>query len=341
MELDEILEIITAHKRSLEDFTSLADESLSPSSTQVSTTDGKPFQLMKLPFDIRRRIYELIYPNNQTLYLTLGSQAIRFPAPTNFRVDKAFLNLLRCCKQIKAEIYEVLYRTNKFALNPELPDLQYRSDGLQHACAGQLDGFWKTLAATRKTKREVPYHQSVGILVTDRERGQGSVSQSYLWYSHFCFLKYMSPATCAMVRELQIFLGDAEWPYQVYRHSTNLYHYPRVVVTSTPHFHGLIQSRRIAGRILRDWDLVPMSIQIKQRTRLREARHKIARDRAHQGITVWDNLGESSCGGFLLLEAGGEGFRYENLPENRRWFEEYVNHYVRGVPLKALSSSSK
>ncbi|KAL9577789.1 MAG: hypothetical protein Q9212_006140 [Teloschistes hypoglaucus] len=316
------------------------------SSTQISAADGKPFPLMKLPYDLRRRIYEVIYLTNSTIYLTMGSQAIRHPPPVNFRVEKAFLNFLRCCRKIKDEVYEVLYRTNKFVLNPLWPDLQFCSDAPYLPVDGKLQCFWDAMVSAYKDAkaqgRDVSpksgFLFSAGFLPTDKERGQGNATQKYQWYSRFCFLTYMSPATCAIVRELQIFLGDAEWILQQVPPSLfcspALPHFPRVVVTSIPLFHGSISSRRVFGRIRREWQSIPLSIQAEQRSRLREARQRIARERAGEGITVWDNLGQSSCGGFLM-EAGPDRFIYENLPENRRWLEGYVHHHLEGRPVRA------
>ncbi|KAI4197330.1 MAG: hypothetical protein LQ350_005999 [Teloschistes chrysophthalmus] len=315
-----------------------------PTKSWNSPKTTKCFQLMKLPFDLRRSIYEVMYPTNSTLYLTMGSQAIRYPKPIAFRVDKGFVNLLGCCKTIQTEIYQVLYGTNKFVLNPELPDLQFSSQAPHHPKVRQLECYWKKFESTMKAGGGETVYRAVGILPPDQERGEAS--KSYLWYSRDCFLKFMSPATCAMTRELQIFLGDAEWPYQLvwpYIVPEN-YHYPlsffsRVVVTSIPLLNHSGPGGTAVGQIAKTCRLqIIMWHQQRQRSLLREARRRIARARTGRGVTVWDNLGESSCGGFIL-EVGIGGFSYQNLPENRRWFMDYVHYVVQGHPIRALPAT--
>ncbi|KAL8639518.1 MAG: hypothetical protein Q9228_003456 [Teloschistes exilis] len=305
--------------------------------------ERKCFRLMDLPYDVRRRLYDIMYPTHSTVYLTTGSQAIRYPPPVDFRVNKGFLNLLRCCKTIKTEIYQVLYGTNKFVLNPELPDLKFSKKAPHLPKAEQLERYWKKLESSMKAGGNPAIYRAMGILPPDQERGEAT--KCYLWYSRECFLKRMSPATCAITRELQIFIGDAEcsiqqvWPRLV----PEQYHYPlcffsRLVVASIPLLHCPLRPCRVAGQVQRICARIPMlSHQLRQRNLLREVRRWIARARVGRGVTVWDNLGESSCGGFNL-EVGIEGFSYENLPENMRWLTEYVHHHVEGHPVRALPS---
>ncbi|KAL8689440.1 MAG: hypothetical protein Q9218_004889 [Villophora microphyllina] len=304
----------------------------------TSATDGEPFQLMKLPYDLRRRIYEVIFPTNKTLYITMGTHTIRYPPPINFRIGKGHLNLIRCSKAIKDETYSVLYSTNKFAINPELPDMMFSRERPHTLRDGQLECYRNEQLRDLLAKQAVADKQAAGIVPTDGELYRASVPQVYDWYSYLCFFGIMSPTTCAKVRELQIFIGDTQCLYQQLTNIRfrTIRHFPRVVVTSIPLFHGLAQRRRINGQLCTVCPPAPLEDQVRQRRQLRELRWRIAHARAGGGgVTVWDNLGESSCGGFFL-EEGLEGFVYEHLPDNARWFWWYKSYYIGWGPMRAL-----
>lgn len=79
---------------------------------------------MRLPFDIRRLIYEELYPTKQTIpYSQMDRKAPSFPTTGGYKLPKASTALLRTCKLVNDEAYDVLYGMNKIAFWPKLENL--------------------------------------------------------------------------------------------------------------------------------------------------------------------------------------------------------------------------
>ncbi|KAL8952883.1 MAG: hypothetical protein Q9183_007368, partial [Haloplaca sp. 2 TL-2023] len=192
----------------------------SEESTTSEQSGHGPFRFLDLPYDVRRCIYKAMYPTQRTLYLTMGIQNIRTPAPTEYRCETGAINLLRASKQIKDEIYDILYATNTFVLNPELPD----------ACFPRQRSHNKL--NTLKRYRDYLWH-CVRLSPTNRTFTQRTPHSEPTWLARDCFLTKMSPATCQKVRQLHLYIGDA-----VYRHQLapgvrlgTIHLFPNVIVT--------------------------------------------------------------------------------------------------------------
>ncbi|KAL8705327.1 MAG: hypothetical protein Q9201_001573 [Fulgogasparrea decipioides] len=307
----------------------------SDDASEVEEATAVSFPLLKLPYDIRRRIYEQLYPTQQTLYITMGAQAVREPAPVDYHLPQGSINLMRCCKLVKGEIYEILYGTNRFALNPQLPDLQMPSEDKPHiSFSGQVGAYITHISKNPKSRK---HWDLMEMRHFSHFRTVFEYPYPFTWFSINCFLKHMTAATCSMVRELQIFLGHPEsqlFPRPIRMRTIRLF--PRVIVTSIPLFYGgaIYHGFGYVGHFWIEHMMVNARVQARQRRKLAKTRMRIAFARAGDpSITVWDNLKESSCGGLFLME-GTEGFRYEHLAENEKWWGEY-KEYLRDAPEKA------
>ena len=78
------------------------------------------FDLLKLPLDIRRLIYESYYPVAKHIKLTSGpvSEKMTHEDFTICRLPFEAINLMRVCRQINDEITAILYATNTFSMVP-------------------------------------------------------------------------------------------------------------------------------------------------------------------------------------------------------------------------------
>lgn len=79
---------------------------------------------MRLPFDIRRLIYEELYPTKQTIEVTLkDTDKSSFRPGGVYKLAKASTAFLRICRQINDEAYDVLYGMNKIVFWPKSENL--------------------------------------------------------------------------------------------------------------------------------------------------------------------------------------------------------------------------
>jgi len=94
-----------------------------PNMSQISA-DLKPFPFMTLPFDIRRLIYEELYPTKQTIQFSqMDRKAPSFPTTGVYKLPKASTAFLRTCRLVNDEAYDVLYGMNKIVFWPKLENL--------------------------------------------------------------------------------------------------------------------------------------------------------------------------------------------------------------------------
>ncbi|KAL8724214.1 MAG: hypothetical protein Q9181_006925 [Wetmoreana brouardii] len=324
--------VVCSDNKDRQDIVSEEQVDDSNDASEVEEPTDVSFPLLELPYDIRRRIYEQLYPTRQTLYITMGAQTVRESDPVDYRLPQGSINLMRSCKLVKEETYKILYGTNRFALNPQLPDLHIASeDKPQIPFREQVGGYLNEISKKPGSRKYWSWMERRHFC---HFRSMFEYPYPFTWFSTNCFLRHMSPATCSMVRELQLFLGHPEFQlFQKTIRMRTIRLFPRVTVTSIPLFYAgaSYHSCGYKGEFWVDHMITDTTAQGQQRRKLAEIRMRIALARAgDQSITVWDNLKNSSCGGFFLIE-GTEGFRYEHVAENMEWWADY-GKYLRDEP---------
>lgn len=92
----------------------------------AETPSEMEFDFLKAPYDVRRAIYELLYPTNTHLLLTRGkvpAWAKQVEGPSSMPLGEK--NLLRTCSKVRDEVYRTLYGTNTFVLVPGADDYRH------------------------------------------------------------------------------------------------------------------------------------------------------------------------------------------------------------------------
>ena len=78
--------------------------------------------LLGMPKDVRLMIYDYFYSVSKTVHLTFGpaskSLSPKADKPTDYKVSKDGLNLMRVCKQLNDEVTGVVYGKNSFFMVP-------------------------------------------------------------------------------------------------------------------------------------------------------------------------------------------------------------------------------
>ena len=110
--------------QNIAEYHALTDEKGAVEARQtVDSTHSEPFPFMKLPFDVRRLIYEELYLTRQIINLSWSSE---FYFGCVYALPVGSAAFLRTCRDIKEEAYDILYGMNKFVFHATVAEFSPR-----------------------------------------------------------------------------------------------------------------------------------------------------------------------------------------------------------------------
>ena len=96
-------------------FTTGSWKRMAEANQDSNTIHLKPFPFLKLPFDIRRLVYEELYLRRQIINLSYFDKKPWYVCPARkYSLPRASTAFLRTCSTVNSEAYKVLYGTNIF-----------------------------------------------------------------------------------------------------------------------------------------------------------------------------------------------------------------------------------
>ncbi|KAL8866707.1 MAG: hypothetical protein Q9174_006138 [Haloplaca sp. 1 TL-2023] len=288
------------------------------------------FHFLKFPYDVRCEIYKTMYPSKQTIYLTMGPQTVRRPSPVDYHLPSGWVNFIETCQLVRDEIYEILYETNTFVLSPNKPDLYFTSEG-----------------------RPIVYRRHKW----SRNKGNwgtGTVAGDGVWYvptlrAIECFFNVMSPATCARLREIQLFVGQPFEAVPDLEHmpdfeTSNFPLFPKVIVVIVPQLYSVIRTRLSETQYTIEYRSQIEYSHCRLYRRLKGCLAEIEKARAYSGTTIYDDLDVPMLlDGWIIQHGAGseqlkdlenivlprkQGLLHHNFESNAKWWKDLNEKYL-------------
>ncbi|KAL8869236.1 MAG: hypothetical protein Q9174_004424 [Haloplaca sp. 1 TL-2023] len=270
----------------------------------------------------------------------MGPQTVRRPSPVDYHLPSGWVNFIETCQLVRDEIYEIIYETNTFVLSLNKPDLYFTPEGQP---------------IVYKRQRWTNNKKNLGTGNTPGDDG---------WYvptfrAVECFFDFMSPSTCARIREIQLFVGQ---PFTAAPdledmpdfEMSNFPLFPRVIVVTVPKLYSLVQTQLNRTQLTYEYRSQLEYSYYGLFRPLKGCRLEIEKARANFGTTIWDDLNVPMLLEKFIHDRGAgsrqvkqlrdmvfprkQGLVHHNFESNAKWWkdlnEKYLSEY--GPDLQSL-----